>query len=231
MMKRALARALTIGAATTTLLLGMVLFAHTSTGRPIALGLTRMAHGGCPFGYDKAMSPAEREHARSNFAASHRGEQRAANRPALGFTLDQTTRKQVVASMTAHGVRCAQGMGISDLSCTQVPSAALPGSAPAAPPRTVWFTFGLKDQLLAVIAVSKDARPEPISEAFLSTRRSLDEHAGAVATLQGEADSKSLAKGLLREASAEFRFSNYYALERAANMGNGFVLTEEYRSL
>ena len=133
--------------------------------------------------------------------------------------------------MRAHGVRCAQGMGISDLTCTQVPSAALAGPAPAAPPRTVWFTFGLKDQLLAVIAVSKDARPEPISDAFVSMRRSLDEQAGAVATLQGEADSQSLAKGLLREASAEFRFSNYYALERAANMGNGFVLTEEYRSL
>ena len=230
-MKRALARALTVGVGTTTLLLGMVGFAHTQTGRPIVAGLTRMAHGGCPFGFDKAMSPAQRERARANFAASHRGEQRAASRPALGFTLDQSTREQILASMTAHGVHCAPGLGMSDLTCSQVPSAALPGSAPAAPARTVWFTFGQKAQLLSVIAVSKDAHPQTISDAFVNTRRSLDERAGAVATLQGDADSAALAKGLLREASAEFRFSNYYALERAANMGNGFVFTEEYRSL
>ncbi len=230
-MKRALARALTIGASTTALLLGAVGFAHTATGRPIIAGITRMAHGGCPFGYDKAMSPAQRERAREHFAASHRGEQRALNRPALGFALDQTTRQQVVASMTAHGVHCTPGLGMSDLTCTQVPSAALPGAPVAAPARSVWFTFGVKGQLLSVIAVSRAARPETISHAFLNTQRVLDDQAGRVTAMQGEADSQSLCKGLLREASAEFRFSNYYALERAANMGNGFVFTEEYRSL
>jgi len=231
MMKRAFARALTFGVGPAALLLGVVGFAHTATGRPILAGLERMAHGGCPFGYDKAMSPAERERASANFAASHRGQQRAASRPALGFSLDQTTREQVVASMTAHGVHCAPGLGMSDLTCSQVPSAALPGAAPAGPARTVWFTFGQSAQLLSVIAVSKAPQPQTISDAFVTTRRALAEQAGPVATSQGDANSEALAKGLLREASAEFRFSNYYALERAANLGSGFVFTEEYRSL
>ena len=37
--------------------------------------------------------------------------------------------------------------------------------------------------------------------------------------------------GSLKQASAEYRFRDYYALARATNMGQGFALTEEYRSL
>src|SRR3954465_2831887 len=104
-MSRALARTLTIAAGSASLILGAVAFARTPTGGAIAHGLVRMAHGGCPFGYDQAMSPAQRERARANFAAIHRTERRAASRPALGFSLDQTTRSQVLASMSAQGVQ------------------------------------------------------------------------------------------------------------------------------
>ena len=47
----------------------------------------------------------------------------------------------------------------------------------------------------------------------------------------GDSAPSSLAAGLLRQASAEFRFSDYYAIARVTNMGDGFMLTEEYRSL
>jgi len=230
-MRRALARTLTIAAGTASLILGAFAFARTPTGGAIAHGLVRMAHGGCPFGYDQAMSPAERERARANFAANHRAERRAASRPALGFRLDQTTRSQVLASMSAQGVQCSKGRGMSDLTCLNVPSAALPGARTPAPERTLWFTFGSKEQLLSVVAVSHDASAQTISSAFVSTQNTLSEQAGAATSSTGSADSQSLAQGLLRQASAEFRFKNYYALERAANMGNAYVLTEEYRSL
>ena len=230
-MRRALARTLTIAAGTASLCLGAVAFAQTSTGGAIARGLTRMVHGGCPFGYDQAMSPAQRERARAQFATIHRGEQRAPTRPALGVTLDQTTRAQVQASMSAQGVQCSRGHGMSDLTCLNVPSSALPGSASGAPARTLWFTFGTKEQLLSVVAVSRDPNAQTISNAFASTQSLLNNQAGAAATTAGSAAAHALTQGILRQASAEYRFKNYYAVERAANMGNAYVLTEEYRSL
>ena len=193
--------------------------------------VTRMAHGGCPFGYDKPMSPAQRERARLNFAAVHRGERRAASRPALGFVLDHTTRDDVVAHFAKYGVSCSTGKGLSDLTCNNVPSDALEGATPHAPARNLWLTFGLKQQLLAVIAVSRDAQAEPISTAFIATRSALDHEVGAVTKTRGNADSHALAQGVLYQASAEFRFRDYYALTRATNLGKGFMLTEEYRSL
>src|SRR5260370_19130796 len=41
---------------------------HTTTGAALVSGVNRMVHGHCPFGYDQAMSPAERERARARFA-------------------------------------------------------------------------------------------------------------------------------------------------------------------
>src|SRR4051812_21572403 len=124
MKRRALARSSIIAAGVASLLFGAAAFSRTTTGSAVEHALIRVAHGGCPFGYDQAPSPAQRERARAKFAAAHRGEQRAASRPALGFTLDETTRAQVVATMSARGVQCSKGRGVSDLTCRHVSSAA-----------------------------------------------------------------------------------------------------------
>jgi hypothetical protein len=231
MTKRAFARTLLAAAGASSVAFLALAFVHTSTGSAISRGVLRMARGGCPFGYDQAASPAQREHARAQFAAKYRGEARAANRPSLGFTLDHTTRTQVIEQLAAHGAHCSRGHGLSDLTCLHVPSRALLGVPATEPERTLWFTFGTHDQLLSVVAVSRDANAQAIGNAFRSVRDSLSEQAGAPTAINGSADSQSLTQGLLRQASAEFRFRNYYAVERAANMGNAYVLTEEYRSL
>ena len=49
--------------------------------------------------------------------------------------------------------------------------------------------------------------------------------------LRLDSDPRVLTQGALRQASAEFRFRDYYALARATNLGQSFVLTEEYRAL
>lgn len=229
-MQRALVRRLLVATGVASVALGALAFAHTATGSAISSGLWRMAHGGCPFGYDRALSPEQRERASAQFAQRHRGETRAPNRPSLGFTLDQTTRTQVLEQLSAHGVHCSKGHGLSDLTCLHVPSRAL-GVTSTAPERTLWFTFGTRDQLLSVVAVSRDSSAQTIGDAFRGVQHSLREQAGAPTATSGSADSQTLAKGLLRQASAEFRFRNYYAVERAANMGSAYVLTEEYRSL
>ncbi|MEP7052247.1 MAG: hypothetical protein ABJB12_17915 [Pseudomonadota bacterium] len=228
-MKRVLARVLTIGAATGALALGVVGFAHTSAGRPLLSAVMRVAHGGCPFGYDQTLSPAQRERAQLSFAITHRGERRARSRPALGFLLDRTTHSEVVAQLAAHGIACAPGKGMSDLTCLEVPSQALPNAE--GPARNLWFTFGVRQQLLSVIALSRAHDADTISEAFVATRSTLDDQAGTVTKTGGDSDPLVLTQGALHQASAEFRFHDYYALARATNLGQSFVLTEEYRSL
>jgi hypothetical protein len=224
-MKRALVRFLAVTASGAALSLGLVGLAHTGLGH----ALNRVAHGRCPFGYDKPMSPAERERQASHFAAAHRGSSPAMSRPALGFVLDRTTRSEVAAAMVKNGVSCVSAKGLSDLTCNGVPSSALGGAA--APARNLWLTFGAHEQLLSLVAISRDANAQPISAAFLATERTLEHDAGAVGKARGNPAPEALAAGALRQASAEFRFSDYYAVERAAKLGDGFVLTEEYRSL
>jgi hypothetical protein len=231
MMKRALARALAVGIGTTALFASAVGFSRTSTGHALFVGVIRMAHGGCPFGYDKPMSSAERERAALNFATTHRGTQRAAARPALGFTLDQTTREQVLATMAEHGVQCTSSLGLADLTCDGVPSAVLKGAPVEAAARNLWFTFGDQQRLLSVVAISRDPRAAAISNVFSETERALDAQAGTATQTHGDAAAETLSRGTLSQASAEFRFRDYYAVTRATNMGNGFVFTEEYRSL
>jgi hypothetical protein len=228
-MKRALVRALALGTGVAGLFVAVLGFAHTPAGRPLLGALGRVAHGGCPFGYDKPMSPAERERQRSSFARVHRGSERAASRPALGFVLDRTTRSEVIAALGKHGVSCAAARGLSDLTCNGVPSVAL-GGAPA-PARNLWLTFGTREQLLSIVAISRASSPNSISGAFVATERELGQDAGAATQTRGDANPEALAQGTLRQASAEFRFSDYYALTRAANLGKSFVFTEEYRSL
>ncbi len=227
-MRRALARVAVAGGV---LAVGLLGFTQTSVGRPFVSAMTRMAHGGCPFGYDKPQTPAQRERAQLNFATTHRGAERALGRPALGFVLDHSTRPEIAQQLAAHGVRCEAGKGASDLTCNGVPSSALGGVLAGSPPRNLWFTFGTKQQLLSVKAISRAAAAAPISVAFLATRATLDHEAGAATETHGNAEPQALAQGALHQASAEFRFRDYYALARATNLSQGFVLTEEYRSL
>ena len=207
-------------------------FAHTRAGRPLLAAMGRVMHGGaCPLGYDRAASPAQREAARTRFAATHRGEAPAASRPALGFALDETLRADVAAFMAARGITCRASTGLADLVCNEVPAEALPAQQERAVPRNLWFTFGQQQRLLSVVALSRAASAEPISAGFERVARGVAHDAGQLAAITGDATASALSSGVLRQATAELRFSDYYASARATNMGDGFLLTEEYRSL
>ena len=209
-------------------------FAHTRPGRPLLawLGKTTgfgVKSGGCPLGYDRAATPQQREAQRAHFAASHGGTERAARRPALGFTLDHTTRDDVTAWAKTHGVACAAGTGPADLSCDDVPDALVPGAFRGVGHQSVWFTFGAQDRLVSVITVAQASSPDPVEATFAAITRDLDRETGAAS--HGDTSADAITKGLLYQASAEYRFRDYYAVMRATNVGQGFALTEEYRSL
>ncbi|HEX4509127.1 MAG TPA: hypothetical protein VH328_03580 [Burkholderiaceae bacterium] len=209
------------------LFVGVMGFAHTRAGRPLLAVIGRVVHGGsCPLGFDKTATPAAREQAAARFSASHRGVGPAHARPALGFALGESRRSDVVAALAARGVSCTKG-GAAELVCPHVPAKDLPGT----PERELWFTFGAHQQLLSLVALSRDSDPRVVSAAFAATTTAVSQQAGPATKTSGDGSATSLAAGALSQASAEFRFSDYYALARATNMGTGYLLTEEYRAL
>jgi hypothetical protein len=230
-----LRRAAGVAAGFLLVLIGLVGFAHTAAGRPLlrVLALSRGAAAACPLGFDRQARPADREAARARFRESHRGQDRALGRPAWGFVLGQTTREGIVASMRSAGITCRVSRGPSDLTCDGVPGVPSGGAGGGrqVPTRDLWFTFGERRQLISVVALSRDPRPEIISAEFSRVTDELRRGAGRGTPTVGDSAPASLAAGLLRQASAEFRFSDYYAIARVTNMGDGFMLTEEYRSL
>lgn len=209
-------------------------FAHTKPGRPLLhwMGIhSKSAAGACPLGYDKAQTVEQKEEGRRRFAKTHDGATKAALRPALGFDLDSTTRGDVLAWAAARGVRCVTPKTGPDLDCSDVSDALLPAPFRGADARSLWLTFGEGDKLISVVAVRREKTAEPISQAFTAVTSAIESQAGKATTTAGDGSSATLSSGLLRQASAEYRFHDYYALARATNMGDGFVLTEEYRSL
>jgi hypothetical protein len=210
-------------------------FAHTKAGRPL-LGWMARAVGrhasACPFGYDRAATAEQREAARAAFAASHKGSSPSASRPALGFVLDRTTRGDVVAWASAHGVSCTAGRGMADLNCLQVPDTLVPEAFRAVGSQALWFVFGSGERLISLTAVASSPRPEAISTAFASVVNALDRQTGVPSQVAGDASAERLSSGPLYQASAEYRFGDYYAVARATNVGpGGYALTAEYRSL
>jgi hypothetical protein len=215
-------------------LVGFVGFLHLPAGRPWLRAIAHAAGGACPLGYDHAPTVAEREAGRRRFAARHAGIVPALQRPALGFALHQTTRADALAWAAQHIVHCTTakpGARQADIECRDVPAATLPDPSSGVALSSLWLTFGAGDELVAVVDVRHDADAESITDTFHATERALSREAGPIANAEGDPTPTTLA-GLLSNASVEYRFSDYYALARAANLGpSGYVLTEEFRAL
>jgi len=216
-------------------LTALVAFAHTKAGRPLLAWVSaRLGHGAarCPLGYDRAVSPADRQAFKARFASTHRGEALANARPALGFTLDVTTRSDVLAWARANDVRCSEkGAGPADVSCADVTDTALPAPFRGVGTQALWFAFGQGERLLSVVAASHTRAPEPVAAAYATVTSTLDRGAGEPQLRTGDASPALLASAALYQASSEYRFRDYYAVARATNMGAGYAFTAEYRSL
>jgi hypothetical protein len=213
---------------------GVVGFAHTAPGRPLlgVIGpLLGMSGGGrCPLGYDVKATPAQRQAQRRQFATTHPGSTKARERPAMGFVLDETTRGDVAAWATQHGVTCVVPKSGPDLRCENVPRASLPDHEQGIALHSLWFTFGAGDTLIAAVGIRNDKSELVIGQAFSRVTHTVEEAAGPATKADG--DPSALASGTLYQASAEYRFQDYFVVARATNMGSqGFMLSEEYRSL
>jgi len=191
----------------------------------------RGAPGGaaCPFGYGAGARPVDLE-ARRARAAPLRGPTAARARPALGFTLDATTAADVTAWAVAHDLRCDRRRGGMVVECTQVPGALVPGAGALAA-TAVWFELGPSGRLASIKTVRRDPAVAAVASAFTAAEHAVTARAGAPVRRDGSAAPELLARGALRQAMVEYRFTDYRAVLRATNLGDGFVLTEEYATL
>lgn len=184
----------------------------------------------CPFGYGNPTA-ATRE-AQHQHLAALRGAAPAHARPALGFALDTTTTADLERWAHDHGVACETKHGGALVECAQVPAAIVPcAGASSLGLTSVWFELGSRGTLASIKTVRRDHAVAPVAAAFASIEGALTDQAGAPAHADGSAAPEVLANGTLRQAMVEYRFTDYRAVVRATNMGDGFVLTEEYATL
>ena len=233
MVRRRLIRIAVVAGAAALALTAVIGFAHTGPGRPVLMMLGKVGFpvpaGSCPLGYDRKQSPELKQAERVAFARLHHGDAAALGRPALGFTLDVTTPEQVLAWANEHHVDCTQPTRGHDLECTAVPASALGDANDGVAAKALWMDFASNGRLSTVIAMRRSPTAPPISHAFSEVSLRLNREVGPSTAVQG--DPALLSSGNLYQAVSEYKFADYYAVMRATNMGDGFLLSQEFRSL
>jgi hypothetical protein len=129
------------------------------------------------------------------------------------------------------GVKCAKRRVGADLECSDVEDQLVPIGYRGVSIGSLWLNFGRDGTLILVTTVRRHPSPELVNKTFAALRDDLAERARPPFLVTGDASPAVIGSGLLHQASVEYRFRDYYALARETNMGDGFVLTEEYRSL
>lgn len=174
--------------------------------------------GFCPLGYSSP-SPAK--------LAAQRGTVPANARPALGFELDRSTADDIDGWATENDLACTTKYAGRMIECANVPASLLGGTLAAT---SIWFEIGARGTLRSIKTARRNGDVETVAEAYEEADRALA-RTGAVWRRTGSASPSTLANGALRQAACEYRFTDYRATVRATNMGDGFLLTEEYATL
>lgn len=233
-------RLIVVAAASMGVLVALVGVAHMRFAHPLLAMLTpgsAMAASGqpgrCPFGFDRKVTAADRERSIQQFAATHAGTRPAQSRPADGFLLETSTRAQVIDWAHRNKVDCHPRKVGDDLECLAVPLRLLPDAdaTQSGTVETAWLSFDGANRLSKVITVQHLAGAEATWAAFTQGNAALTRETGVAPELSGETSAQGLGAGLLRQASAETRARNYYALVRVTNLGARMLLTREYRAL
>ncbi|MBL9099833.1 MAG: hypothetical protein JNL82_02685 [Myxococcales bacterium] len=173
----------------------------------------------CPFGHGAAAPRAPRVLDDSLPAA--------AARPALGFTLDATTRADLEAWAAANAVACAPSpRNPRQVTCDAVPAGALASRLDAT---AAWFEFGESGTLAGVKTTRRAATSAPVADEYRAAAELVTRSAGTPSVTRDE-HLASLDRGAFHQASREYKFRDYRAVLRATNMGDGFLLTEQYAS-
>jgi hypothetical protein len=181
--------------------------------------------GGCPFG---RATLAELEPARLAAIRCKRGTAAAPSRPALGFDLDRTARKDVDAWAERVHVACEE-VREGLLTCNDVPASTLGLPAADGPIQKLSLGFNTHGHLVDVSTMRMHlARTETVRD----VERSLEAQVGVPHQSSGAFDDAHLtAEGPASLASTRYRYRDYFAEVIAARFSSdGLVLREHYMS-
>ncbi|HEX4405948.1 MAG TPA: hypothetical protein VH560_14020 [Polyangia bacterium] len=153
-------------------------------------------------------------------------------RPALGFTLDTSTKTDVAAWAKGHDVTCKSIAGNETLQrCTDVPAAAVGEPDDLGPLEEATFEFNASGWLVNVQTLRRR-----LSGAKAATTASALEIAAVAAlgtptTLAGQPTAAHLSSGQLATYVAAHVFRDYRATISATNLApTGVMVREEYLS-
>jgi hypothetical protein len=188
-----------------------------------------MRVGGCPF--SAPINHAQAEEARHVAMVPRRGAAAAPARPAMVFTLDETTSAQAKAWAHDHKLSCDEPRPGS-LRCANVPAQAL-GLPPA--PGTdaeVWLMFDAKDRLVNASTwrnhLAADVASKTAAEITASLTSRLGEPSWSVGTLDAQHLSSVSTDSI---GSRSYRFEDYSADISTLNLStSGIAVREHYVS-
>lgn len=200
-------------AAVSALLVAGVGLGHSKMMRPL---LARV--GGCPVA-GKSASPEELEAFRVKNAVSLKGTSRALARPAFGFTLDTSTKADVLSWADRTHVECNEEMNGAALRCEG-----------AANVEDAFFRFDPRGMLVGVDLIHQPTDGATALRVVDELASKLEKEAGAATAARGTRTPEFL-EAQFREAALEFHFTDYAADVTATNLGSGIVVREQYRSV
>jgi hypothetical protein len=156
----------------------------------------------------------------------------APTRPAFGLALDESTLGDGKSWADSHGLKCSEHTrGYSYLQCTDVAPGAIGEGYATAPIDMLVLTFGSKGTLIGVQTYRHSVEAQAASDILRLGASDLEKQLGPPTARNGDASPAALGKGTFASAQVSYKFRDYLATLRAANLsGKGVVVTEKFYS-
>ena len=217
--------------AASALVTGLIGFAHTPAGRPL-LAFLPGASVACPVPAEiRNLTPAQRDANHRRAVQVLRGSEAAVSHPGIAIRLG-ATRDELASWASTNGAKCEDQRSGLEVRCTNVPAMSTSaGENDRVRVDALTFGFDVEGHLVSTLAMQSTSSPDAAAQAVRSRANELTQQAGPVTSHIGETTPEYLASGTLRQARAEFKFSDYHASVAAMNMGNDRYVISEVREL
>jgi hypothetical protein len=159
-----------------------------------------------------------------------RGKNPAPARPALGLTLDGTSREEANAWIDANHLKCEElKRGLNYIRCRGISAETLKVAGPDI--SEMWLSFGTNERLIGINIYRRGMDAEQMSLAWSGATNALKVQLGKPTTSFGDPKPQSLLMSSLNTARVQYTYADYFAVITAVNLPQGgLALREQYLS-